>query len=181
MENDVNLCEWFKEPILNLSDKLIFPDITKKFRENQSFLKHKYINGKITRHRNKYELPGLIPIKKIDIPEKLKKIDDSYEKSKLKILENKELDDKKKATKIKTLKTKTEKKKDNVNKICKARKIQLQLSTKQKNIIDKWIKKCDDLYNYCVSLYNKNSKDFNLTYTKQKIIVFEKFFKDRKK
>ncbi len=128
--------------------------------------------------------------KNVDLSEKINKLKDNHNnllKNISKKYDKDEKDEKdekdniKKNTIIKGEVTKFNKKINNINKIIKTLTLKIILSNEQHQIINKWMIECTKVYNYCVDLYNKDSKSFNLDYKKQKLIIFNKMYGKNKK
>lgn len=122
-------------------------------------------------------------VDKININEETKKLNESYNKSKNKILNNNKLSEKQKETKIKTLDTKLNRNINNINKVTKSLKVYITPNDKQIKILNDWFKECEKVYNYCVDCYNNNfinKKEFN-QYKILKIKIFNQIYSNNEK
>ena len=163
-------CKWFNKEKIKISEIIPYFNIDYKYEQNDFFndIVHYKSNDNIN-------LSKKIIINKIKI--KNNKLDELINK-KNELIENNNF--KKESTKKTTL-TKIHKKINNYNKVVKSRCYQIFPSEKQKNIIFNWMKECTKIYNYCVDNFNMNSKDFNLDYTKSKLIIFNNLYGNNNK
>ena len=156
-------CIWFNEKEKKISDKLQYFDI-ENINNN-----YKFFND-INHSSSNYNINNNFKIKKPKL------ID--YDKIKEKLIKDKknslERNKNKKASTIKGIITKADKKIKNYNKVIKTVQYEIKPDKNQQSIIFNWMKASVNVYNECVSA-NKN-KDFNLDYTKSKLIIFKKIY-----
>jgi transposase len=161
-------CIWFNKKEKLISNKIPYHEISNINNDKKFF-------NNIIHNSSDYYINDNFKIKKQKLID-YDKINEKLIKSKNDSLERNK--DKKEST-IKSIITKANKKIENYNKVIKTVKYEVQPDKKQKDIIFKWMKASVNVYNECVSA-NKN-KDFNLDYTKSKLIIFKKLYGDEPK
>ena len=184
-----------------MDKQVVIPWIDKKWEKLNEIIKYpdkleeqtpiyQFSEGRINcnQYKNKfykfsdYEYPEINFNKKdIDYELSKKKLIESYNKSKTKIETNKDLDQKKKDIKLKTLLTKHTKKVDNNNKIVKTFTYKVNFNEEQIKKIFVWINECIDVYKECVNIFNNHKDLYTSLYTKFKLVVFKRLFKDKNK
>lgn len=175
-------CEWFDKRIEKLSKHLWIPEKLSDFGEhkfNYEFNKNKLINFKSYSNPNSEN-------SKININHKIKlniktkdQIDKQFEKRKEKIdlIE----DEQKRNIAIKSLETKKQKKIDNIGKIIKTKSYKIYFTDKQKEIIFRWFRECDTVYNETIRRFNAKNGEFSFDYKKLKLQIFNKLYGKSKK
>jgi len=191
MSSDVNLpkvnkhvkCKWFsksasklsnllylpddKQVFTNFDDKFFNPSLNCSYSNNvQNNINDKIIikNNKVITNKEKLDKF------KIQFQNTLERINNKYANNVIK-----------RNISIKCATTKYNKKVNNINNITKSFSYKLELSKKQQNIINCWMNECKRVYDYCVKLFNEDYKSFNLDYTKQKLIIFDELYGNKKK
>lgn len=159
-------CEWFNKEKIKISQNIPYFDVIKE-NFNTSFF-----NDIIHYKSDDFITPTNIKFNKLKTVDYDKKYDNLLN-SKEKLLDNIKFN--KESTKKGTI-TKINKKLDNYNKIIKARCFQIYPNSEQKQILFNWMNECTKLYNYCVKIYNEDSTQFNLNYTKMKLIIFNNLY-----
>jgi transposase len=166
-------CEWYNNKIKKLSEKLFYPDQTNEYNK-------KIINSiefQNIDYNHDFE-PKFKKIKKIDFKDKINKLNEK-KKENFEKIKNKDITEKKKEQLYKTYETKLSKKINNLGKIVKSRKIGFQVTKKNEEILLEWMNECNNLYNFCVELFNSNEK-ISIDYTKLKLIAFKKLYEGEK-
>ena len=179
MKNANNICLWYKSKQINLSKK-IWNIETLKNVEYDKIYSSKNSNIEYVQNKNNkiiFELKD----KNITVADLKKKIIDKYEKINIKLSKETKYSNDQIKIKLKTNATKEKKELNSVNTVTKMKQFKLYFDEKQKKKIIIWINACDKVYNHVITEYNKNKSDFELNYTKQKLIVFLKLYKKNKK
>ena len=162
---ELEKCIWFNKTEQLISTKIPYFDITKT-NNNKIFFNDIIHHQSESSNNNNFKI------------NKLKVI--NYEKVKIKLMKNHNemllRNENKEEKVIKSINTKFTKKIDNYKKIIKTRMFQIYPNTKQQSIIHNWMKSCVNVYNECINL--NNLKEFNLDYTKSKLVIFNKITKN---
>jgi len=176
---------WWTDDTTQISKKINIPS------PNDISIKHNILGwtvySNITCMQNRYKKKSKLkllnnPVND-DVANKLicqKKLEE-YETELKKVNLNKKI-----ITKLKTQITTTKTKIDDFQTVTIQKQYRLKLDDQQKIIIQKWMRECIKLYNYCVNKYNnqgendENYLDFSC-YTKIKKRIFDDIYKDKNK
>jgi transposase len=63
----------------------------------------------------------------------------------------------------------------------KTTKLELYFNKRQRKILKRWIIECKKVYNKCVEMYKKSPENFDLSFFKSKLKVFENLYKNEEK